>query len=98
MCSGFKTYTLSSLREWLENKKYNSKLVENNGTKNSANMTIYLHFEGLCSSTANVDKLHFHLLDNILIVLPPVSINPQTRPQAAPWIISGAQKIPPINL
>lgn len=29
---------------------------------------------------------------------PSVSINPQTQPQAASWVISGSQKSPPINL
>lgn len=55
-------------------------------------------FRGSLAEHSHVDNLHFHLLDNILIVPPPVSINLQTQPQATPWNISGEQKSPPINL
>lgn len=61
------------------------KKVEMYGTKNSTNVTVYLHSDATSLELrGHVDNLHFPLLDNILIVLPPVPINPQTQPQAAP--------------
>lgn len=61
------------------------KKVEIYGTKNSTNVTVYLHFDATSLELrGHVDNLHFHLLDNILIVLPSAPINPQTQPQAAP--------------
>lgn len=45
---------------------------------------IYILMPTSLELRGHVDNLHFHLLDNILIVLPPVPINPQTQPQAAP--------------
>lgn len=43
-------------------------------------------------TACRVHNLRANLLDNLLIVLPPVSINPQTEPQAGPWVISGTHK------